>query len=38
MLDSTKKHYINGTPANGTMTPEEALEALRNAPRAGGGR
>jgi len=31
MLDSTKKHYINGTPANSTTT-EDALEALRNAP------
>jgi energy-coupling factor transporter ATP-binding protein EcfA2 len=32
MTNSTKKHYINGTPANSTTTPEEALEALRNPP------
>ncbi len=32
MTNSTKKHYINGTPANSTTTPEEALEVLRNAP------
>jgi hypothetical protein len=32
MTNSTKQHYINGIPANGTTTPEEALEALRNAP------
>jgi hypothetical protein len=33
MIDSTKKHYTtNGIPANRTMTPEEALEVLRNAP------
>jgi hypothetical protein len=31
MASSTKKHYINGTPANGTTT-EEDLEPLRNAP------
>jgi hypothetical protein len=31
MPDSTKQHY-NGIPANRTTTPEEALEALRNAP------
>ncbi len=28
----SKDKYINGVPANSTTTPEEALEALRNAP------
>ncbi len=32
MPDSTKEHYTNGIPANRIMTPEEALEYLRNAP------
>ena len=32
MANSTKKDYINGTPANSTTTPEEDLEPLRNAP------
>jgi len=31
MLNS-KSQYINGVPANGTTTPEDALEPLRNTP------